>query len=200
MFGVASLIQLDPIFVDEARYNLDQVELALLSVGTPDEKPELVDSIYRCVHSVKGGSASFGLSQLAELMHVSESVLDRWRQERLAPDAVCIGLLLDAIAVARRQLAGDDLSDASATELAQRLRVRGKPVEHEMPARLVYIVVEQPHRRDLQSVVTWSTCRAMAMSERSSRFAATPRKASCWIYWQCTSTATGFLFVSTWMA
>jgi len=148
LFEDAGLSQLYPIFLDEARDNLDRIAHALLSVGIPDAKPELVDSIYRCVHSIKGGSASFGLNHLAELMHVCESVLQRWRQDRVVPDIVSIGLLLDATAVARRQLAGDTLANASATELAQRLRKLVKPVERAMPVRLVHVVVEPPHRRE----------------------------------------------------
>jgi len=148
LFEDAGLSQLYPIFLDEARENLDRIAHALLSVGIPDAKPELVDSIYRCVHSIKGGSASFGLNHLAELMHVCESVLQRWRQDRVVPDIVSIGLLLDATAVARRQLAGDTLANASATELAQRLRKLVKPVERATPVRLVHVVVEPPHRRE----------------------------------------------------
>jgi len=148
LFEDAGLSQLYPIFLDEARDNLDRIAHALLSVGIPDAKPELVDSIYRCVHSIKGGSASFGLNHLAELMHVCESVLQRWRQDRVVPDIVSIGLLLDATAVARRQLAGDTLANASATELAQRLRKLVKPVERATPVRLVHVVVEPPYRRE----------------------------------------------------
>ena len=148
------MTQLDQIFLDEARDNLDRMAHALLSVGTPDAKPDLVNAIYRCVHSIKGGSASFGRSQLAELMHVCESVLQRWRQDGVIPDAIGIGLLLEATTVARRQLAGDELSNRPAAELAQRLRGLEKTVERGAPASLVRVVVEPPHGRGLMDAVS----------------------------------------------
>lgn len=148
------MTQLDPIFLDEARDNLDRMECALLSAGKPDANPYLVDSIYRWAHSIKGGAASFGLAILADLMHASESVLARWRQDRVAPDAICLGLLVDAVVLARSQLVGDTLSNAPATELTQRLRPLGKSVGHGMAKRLMQIVVEPPHRRDLVAAVT----------------------------------------------
>ena len=47
--------------------------------------PELLHTVFRAAHSIKGGSASFGFVAIAGFTHVVESVLDRMRDGALDP-------------------------------------------------------------------------------------------------------------------
>lgn len=117
------LMQPDSIFVDEALANLDVMAQGLsdLSSGVTVDV-ERIDAIFRCAHSVKGGAAAFGLVDLSGLMHQAESVLNRWRQTRLAPDADSAGLLHEAVSLARQCLQAESPQRSAILSLTERLR------------------------------------------------------------------------------
>ncbi|SDX32564.1 two-component system, chemotaxis family, sensor kinase CheA [Roseicitreum antarcticum] len=59
--------------------------------------PETVNSVFRAVHSIKGGAAAFGLDALVKFAHQFETALDEMRSGRLsATDAVMKILLRSA--------------------------------------------------------------------------------------------------------
>ena len=149
----AGLISLYLLFLDEANENLDRMERSLLAVGGPDAKPELVDSIYRCAHSIKGGAASFDLTKLTELMHLTESILGRWRLDRVDPDQKTIALLLEAVAITRRYLIDDVTVNSSAVGLVQRLKDAAQNLGEGVASRLIQVEVQPPHRSDLVEAV-----------------------------------------------
>lgn len=47
---------------------------------------ETVNSVFRAVHSIKGGAAAFGLEDLVQFAHQFETVLDAMRSNALVPD------------------------------------------------------------------------------------------------------------------
>jgi two-component system chemotaxis sensor kinase CheA len=71
------LSQFYQIFFEEASENLDQMEQMLLSLDLSAANDEELNGIFRCAHSIKGGAATFGFSDVTELTHRMESLLDR---------------------------------------------------------------------------------------------------------------------------
>ena len=71
------LSQFYQIFFEEAGENLDQMEQMLLNLDLSNANDEELNGIFRCAHSIKGGAATFGFSDVAELTHQMESLLDR---------------------------------------------------------------------------------------------------------------------------
>jgi two-component system chemotaxis sensor kinase CheA len=69
---------------------LTDIEASLTS-GALD--PEVINAVFRNVHSIKGGAASFGLDALVRFSHAFETVLDRMRSGTLTPDEASIRLL-----------------------------------------------------------------------------------------------------------
>ena len=68
------LTQFYQIFFEEAGENLDQMERILLDLDLTAANDEELNGIFRCAHSIKGGSATFGFSDVAELnMFVARS-------------------------------------------------------------------------------------------------------------------------------
>ena len=63
-------------FFEESAEGLDAMESGLLNMqeGTADK--EIINTIFRAAHSIKGGGATFGLSDLAEFTHNVETLLD----------------------------------------------------------------------------------------------------------------------------
>lgn len=56
--------------------------------------PEILNTIFRAAHSIKGGSSTFGFDEVAAFSHVLESRLDTLRDGRSRPDRRVISLLL----------------------------------------------------------------------------------------------------------
>ena len=69
------LSQFYQVFFEEAGENLDRMEQLLLEVDIEAADDEELNSIFRCAHSVKGGAATFGFNDVAELTHQMESLL-----------------------------------------------------------------------------------------------------------------------------
>jgi len=99
------LSQFYQIFFEEAGENLDQMEQMLLNLNLETADDEELNGIFRCAHSIKGGAATFGFSDVAELTHKMESLLDKLRRHELKPTSVMVDVLLESADAARALLA-----------------------------------------------------------------------------------------------
>ena len=119
------LTQFYQVFFEEAGENLETMERMLLNLDIERADEEELNAIFRCAHSVKGGAATFGFSDVAELTHQMETLLDKLRRRELAPTAAMVDVLLasgDALVaqLARHQGNGGSLVDTS--ELLRSIR------------------------------------------------------------------------------
>ena len=103
--GDIDLSQFYQIFFEEAGENLDQMEQRLLSLDLEAADDEELNAIFRCAHSIKGGAATFGFADVAELTHQMESLLDRLRRHELHPTAAMVDVLLESADALRGLLA-----------------------------------------------------------------------------------------------
>ncbi|MCW8890118.1 MAG: chemotaxis protein CheA [Sedimenticola sp.] len=96
--------QFHQVFFEESFENLALMEAGLLSLAEGAEDPEVINTIFRGAHSIKGGSSTFGFSEIADFTHVMESLLDEMRAGRrpVTPDA--IELLLGSVDLLGRLL------------------------------------------------------------------------------------------------
>ena len=99
------LSQFYQIFFEEAGENLDQMEQMLLSLDLVNANDEELNGIFRCAHSIKGGAATFGFADVAELTHQMESLLDRLRRHELQPIPQMVDVLLESADASRSLLA-----------------------------------------------------------------------------------------------
>jgi two-component system chemotaxis sensor kinase CheA len=103
--GDFDLSQFYQIFFEEAGENLDLMEQMLLNLNLETADDEELNGIFRCAHSVKGGAATFGFSDVAELTHQMESLLDRLRRHELQPNSAMVDVLLESADASRSLLA-----------------------------------------------------------------------------------------------
>jgi two-component system chemotaxis sensor kinase CheA len=119
------LSQFYQIFFEEAGENLDLMEQMLLNLNLETADDEELNGIFRCAHSVKGGAATFGFSDVAELTHQMESLLDRLRRHELQPNAMMVDVLLESADASRSLLArhqsGETGEPPSTAELVRRI-------------------------------------------------------------------------------
>ena len=121
------LTQFYQIFFEEAGENLDQMEHILLDLGLTSANDEELNAIFRCAHSIKGGAATFGFSDVAELTHHMESLLDRLRRHEIEPVPEMVDVLLESADASRsllaRHQAGGEGEVPVTTHLVRRISV-----------------------------------------------------------------------------
>ncbi|WP_343623021.1 chemotaxis protein CheA [Roseateles puraquae] len=98
------LSQFYQVFFEEAGENLDNMEQLLLNLNVDEADDEELNAIFRCAHSIKGGAATFGFSDVAELTHQMETLLDKLRRHELQPTAPMVDVLLQSGDALRAQL------------------------------------------------------------------------------------------------
>src|ERR1700730_12886920 len=98
------LTQFHDAFFEESFEALDSMEAALLKldIGAPDK--ELINTIFRVAHSIKGGSATFGCSDIASFTHSLETMLDELRSGGMQGTRGMSDLLLKSVDVMRAML------------------------------------------------------------------------------------------------
>lgn len=114
------LSQFYQVFFEEAGENLDNMEQLLLNVNVEAADDEELNAIFRCAHSIKGGAATFGFSDVAELTHQMETLLDKLRRHELQPTAAMVDVLLQSGDALRAQLGrhqGSGADPVDTTEL-----------------------------------------------------------------------------------
>ena len=74
------LEQFHQVFFEESLENLDVVEQSLVEVNVDDPVDmEVINTIFRAAHSIKGGSGTFGFTDVTEFTHLMETLLDEVR-------------------------------------------------------------------------------------------------------------------------
>ncbi|EDZ61249.1 chemotaxis protein CheA [Sulfurimonas gotlandica GD1] len=76
---------MDPLleqFLNEARENLAFIEQNIEDIGGAD--PELLNSVFRAAHTLKGGSGIVGFDSVRDITHHAEDLLDMLRDGRIA--------------------------------------------------------------------------------------------------------------------
>jgi len=92
-------------FLVESEEGLDLMEQALVQMESSPSDPELLHSIFRVAHTLKGNATSLELSELAGFAHVIEDLLDVFREQQALPGADLISLLLKAVDELRAMVA-----------------------------------------------------------------------------------------------
>jgi two-component system, chemotaxis family, sensor kinase CheA len=92
-------------FFEESREGLEAMEAGLLSLEQGSRDGDLINSIFRAAHSIKGGSATFGFDAIASLTHVLETLLDELRAGQREVGAAAIDAMLASVDVLRSLLA-----------------------------------------------------------------------------------------------
>lgn len=82
-------------FYQEARDILDTINEDILRVETNPDDKELLNSIFRGIHTIKGSAGGFELGELSEFAHHLEGLLDALRSKRIPISAELIDLVLE---------------------------------------------------------------------------------------------------------
>ncbi|HNF88632.1 MAG TPA: chemotaxis protein CheW [Thiobacillaceae bacterium] len=113
------------VFFEETSEHLANMENLLLNLDVESPSLEDLNAIFRAAHSIKGGSGTFGFTDMTGVTHVLEGLLDRLRKEELTLRAEMVDAFLAAGDVLRAQLehhqGGPDADQAAIDEICARL-------------------------------------------------------------------------------
>ena len=84
-------------FIEEAGDLLQELESALLQLETTPQNSQLIDQVFRCVHTIKGGAGMVMQPELADYAHQLESLLERVRSGILPCTVELVSLLLESL-------------------------------------------------------------------------------------------------------
>ena len=122
-------------FLVESHENLDQLDQDLVALEREPGSRELLSSIFRTVHTIKGTCGFLAFGKLEAVTHVGESLLSRLRDGEMSLNPELTSILLEMVDVVRSLLASIEESgnegDADYSELVGRLRA----VLDDAPAR-----------------------------------------------------------------
>ncbi|MBM4001491.1 MAG: chemotaxis protein CheA [Planctomycetes bacterium] len=102
-------------FLIECRENIDQAERDLVALEEAPDSPALINSIFRAVHTLKGGAGFLGYGVLERLAHAAESMLAAIRGGQRVLTSRITSCLLAAIDKCRE---GVGLVERSGTDAA----------------------------------------------------------------------------------
>ncbi len=91
------LRQFHASFFSESLEGLDTTEANLLRLEGGERSPELLNAIFRAIHSIKGAAGSLGFPEIGRFTHEFENVLDDLRKGSFDPDPQAVDIMLACV-------------------------------------------------------------------------------------------------------
>jgi two-component system chemotaxis sensor kinase CheA len=92
------------VFFDETEEHLAAMERLLLGLDLSSPEDDDLNAIFRAAHSIKGSSGTFGFTDMADVTHELETLLDRIRKHEIAIAPEMIDAFLESRDVLKDQL------------------------------------------------------------------------------------------------
>ncbi len=108
--------ELRAVFIDEATEIIEQLDIDIISYEEDPLSKELLNALFRGVHTLKGSANSFGFTRLGGFVHHFEDLLDRYRTHDFAPDAGVIDLFYRSLDVIKETMRLDASGEGETTD------------------------------------------------------------------------------------
>ena len=84
-------------FLAESTEMLEALDQDFVKLEADPSNTELLNEIFRCMHSMKGSAGFLGFTQLVEVAHQGESLLNKLRQGEIGVSPFIIDIILEAV-------------------------------------------------------------------------------------------------------
>ena len=129
------MAQFHQVFFEESFEGLDTMESGLLHLDLGALNSDDINSIFRAAHSIKGGSGTFGFTEIADFTHAMETLLDEMRDGRRLVTTEVVEVLLRSVDVLREMLtAARDGGQVDATQVQGQLILLKQVLEQRSPS------------------------------------------------------------------
>ena len=106
------------LFLSESGEHLQSMSDCMLKFEQGNYDDETIAQAFRNAHSIKGMAASMGYTEIRDLAHSMEDLLDQVRQKQRGVETEMVELLFKAIDQDRRHAQGDRAGQAGKRRLA----------------------------------------------------------------------------------
>jgi two-component system chemotaxis sensor kinase CheA len=169
-------------FLVESYENLDRLDQDLLVLEKSGPTKEMLSSIFRTLHTIKGTCGFLGFKRLESVTHCGETLLSRLRDGKIAPSSDLAAALLDLVVAIREMLTSIEATEsegereyptllATLKRIAERASVSMVPVAPAslrapaMPATpVVHVAVAEEELFPEPTVMTTAAPRAAAVA------------------------------------
>ena len=157
--------QLHQVFFEECFEGLEAMESGLLTLDMGDIDSEIINTIFRGAHSIKGGSGTFGFTVVAEYTHIMETLLDEMRDGRRKVTQTAVNVLLGSVDCLREMLTAiqneQAVNEVSVAKHKAALEVvlngdggsveeeLSSPIEHELPSEEIVTEISERETADV---------------------------------------------------
>jgi two-component system chemotaxis sensor kinase CheA len=140
-------------FLQESTENLDRLDQDFVKLESEPDNPELLKSIFRTIHTIKGTCGFLGFTKLEALTHAGESLLSLLRDGEMKLSAECADILLEMVDAVRAYLqeiqSTEAEGNADTSGLIARLKElqgkkEGSPAEKRPQAEKIPVVEKKP--------------------------------------------------------
>src|SRR5450830_1211044 len=110
------MTQFYQVFFEECDELLAEAERLLMALDIDHPESEDLNAIFRAAHSIKGGAATFGMTDMTEITHVLESLLDKIRKNEMALTAEHVDAFLSAKDILQMQVDAHRSNDMNSVD------------------------------------------------------------------------------------
>ncbi len=100
-------------FRNEAEDILLQLEEGLLSLEKDPLNKDIINSLFRAAHTLKGTASFFNLEKITELAHILEDILQQLREDKISFSQELLSLFFEMLSMLREGLDGKDINVSS---------------------------------------------------------------------------------------
>ncbi|CAK8717848.1 histidine kinase [Candidatus Electrothrix laxa] len=114
-----------PDFIVEAAEHLEEMESSLLRLEQDYEDKEVLDEIFRSIHTIKGAAQFVGIERVSELSHKLENLLDLIRRHEITLNTAITDLLIagkDRLALLVDELERTQAEKTEVSDLVEQVR------------------------------------------------------------------------------
>lgn len=111
-------------FLIETEELLQDLDQKFIELEADRENPDLVNDIFRSVHTIKGASGFLGFTQMVQLNHAAENVLKRIKENELTLTPQIMDVILETIDVSKvllEHIKAKDGVEEDLTDIVQKL-------------------------------------------------------------------------------
>lgn len=127
------IAEIAQLFIEESTEGLDIMESGLLNLDLGDADAETMNTIFRAAHSIKGGGATFGFTEISEFAHHVETLLDEMRQGERPVTREGVDLMLQSVDCIREMINSLGTGEVDTTR-AQELECELEVMLNESPS------------------------------------------------------------------
>lgn len=120
---MVSLDQFKIGFLTECEELLVEMERLLVDLTPETADADTLNAIFRCAHSIKGGSGAFGLDYITHFTHILEALLDAMREGKATVSREGVDALLQSVDVVAQMVDAAKANETPPASLGAELKV-----------------------------------------------------------------------------